>query len=108
MKRTMSESDLPPDLAMLARVVDRQSPAARELFHDALILLMVEDGKAEIVEHRMVDAREWVTVRTVAGELFSIVKPDESDDMLETLKVLVREILSAERAHPSQGEAVQP
>ncbi len=104
----MTASDLPPDLAMLARVVDRQSSAARELFHYALVLLLVEDGKAEIVKRRTVDEREWVTVRTIAGESFRIVKPDESDDMLETLKVLAREILNAERGHPSQGEADKP
>ncbi len=104
----MTASSLPPDLAMLARIVDRQSPAARELFHYALVLMLIEDRKAEIVERQTVDGREWVTVRTVGGELFSIVEPDESDDMLETLKVLAREILSAERAHPSQGEADKP
>lgn len=93
---------------MLASVADRQSPAARERFHYALVLLLIEDGKAEIVERRTVDAREWVTVRTIAGELFSIVKPDESDDMLETLKVLAREILNAERAHPSPTKAEKP
>jgi hypothetical protein len=97
----MTASDLPPDLAMLARVVDRQSPATRELFQYALVLMLIEDGKAEIVERRRVDRREWVTVRTVAGELFSIAKPDESDEMLETLKVLAREILDAERDNPS-------
>ncbi len=104
----MTESDLPPDLAMLARVVDRQSPAARELIHYALVLLLIEDGKAEIVERRTVDRREWVTVRTIAGEVFSLVKPDESDDMLDTLKVLAREILNAERDHPSEGEVDPP
>jgi hypothetical protein len=35
--------------------------------------LLVEDGEAEIIEHRTMDTREWVTVRTVGGELFSIV-----------------------------------
>ncbi len=89
---------------MLARVMDQQSPAARELFHYALVLMLIGDGKAEIIERRTVDAREWVTVRTVAGELFSIIKPDESDEMLETLKVLAREILNAERGHPNQAE----
>jgi hypothetical protein len=104
----MTASDLPQDLGKLACVVDLQSPAARELFHYALVLLLVEDGKAEIIVRRTVDARERVTVRTVAGELFSIVKPDESDDMMETLKVLAREIVNAERANLSHGEADKP
>ncbi len=103
----MTASDFPPDLAVLARVVDRRSPAARELSHYALALMLIEDGKAKIVGRRTVDAREWVTVRTVAGELFSIVKSDESAEMLETLKVLAREILNSELAHPNQGEADQ-
>jgi hypothetical protein len=104
----MTAPDLPPDLAMLTHIVARQSPTARELFHYALVLLLIEDGKAEIIERQTVDGREWVTVRTVAGELFSIVKPYESDEMLEALKVVAREILKAEHANPSPAEAEQP
>ncbi len=68
---------------------------------------MIEDGKAGIIERRIIDGREWLTVRTVAGDLFSIVKPDESDEMLETLTMLAREILNAERAKP-EGNKEQP
>ncbi len=58
----MIASDLPPDLSMHTRVVDRQSPTAWELFQYALVLMLIEDGKAETVVRRTVDAREWVTV----------------------------------------------
>ncbi len=51
----MTEFDLLPELAMLARVVDQQSPTARDLLHYALVLLLIEDGKAEIIARRKVD-----------------------------------------------------
>jgi hypothetical protein len=66
--RKPRKPDLPPDLAILARVVHRQSPTAQELFHYALVILLIEDGKAEIIERRTVDAPQWLTVRRVAGE----------------------------------------
>ena len=55
-----------------------QPPAVRELFQYAVMMLMIENYKAEI-KWRTVNQREWVTVRTVAGELFNIVKPIVDD-----------------------------
>ena len=88
------QSDLPPDLAMLARIVDGQPPNVRELFHYALATLLIEDGKAEIIEQRTIDARERITIRTVAGELFSIVRPNVIDAQLVDLREMARQVLS--------------
>lgn len=41
------DSDLPPDLAMLSHILDGQPPQVRELFHYALFMLLIENGKAE-------------------------------------------------------------
>ena len=89
----MTQTDLPPDLAMLARIVDGQPPNVRELFHYALVMLLVEDGKAQIIEQRTIDARQWLMIRTVAGELFSIVKPNVIDARLAELQEMARQVL---------------
>ncbi len=83
---------------MLSRIVDGQPPQVRELFHYALVMLLIEDGKAEIVERRTIDTREWITVRTVTPEIFSIVVPDADDERLEALRVVAREVLDEDRA----------
>ena len=87
------ENDLPPNLTMLARIVDGQTPDVRELFHYARVMLLVEDGKAQIIAQRTIDARQWLTIRTVAGELFSIVKPHVIDPRLAELQEMARQVL---------------
>ncbi len=56
-------------------------------------MLLVEDGKANIVERRTIDGRECIYIRTVAGELFSVVKPDVDEDALAHLREMAREVL---------------
>jgi hypothetical protein len=90
----MTHPTLPPDLALLARIVDAEPPDVQELFQYALTMrllssrMLIEDGKAQIVERRKIDCREWLTVLTVSGELpgGDIVKPDVSDERLAQLR----------------------
>src|SRR5512135_156497 len=89
----MTQPTLPPDLALLARVVDAEPPDVQELFQYALTMLLIEDGKAQVVERRKIDCREWLTVLTVAGDLFDIVKPDVCDERLAKLQEMARAVL---------------
>ncbi len=66
-------SSLPPELEMFAHILDGQAPSVRELFQYALRMLMVENGKAEVVERHVIDLREHLTFKTVAGEVFTII-----------------------------------
>ncbi len=63
----------------------------------ALALLMVKDGKAEIIEQRTVGIREQLTVRTVPSDTFTLVKPDISDALLAQMREMVQEVLEEER-----------
>ncbi len=99
----MPESDLPPEFEVLSRLVDAQEPNARELFQYALALLMVKDGKAEITEERTVSMREQLTLRTVAGDTFTLLKPDISDELLAQMQDMVREIMDEERSGASDA-----
>ncbi len=87
------DPSLTPDLALLARVMDMQRPDLRESFQYALVMLLVEDRKAEIIERRMIDLREWLTIRTLNGELFDIVEPNVSKTQLDKLQTMARQVL---------------
>jgi hypothetical protein len=99
----LSPSDLPPEIEMLSRIVDGQPPDVRELFHYALTLLMVEDGKAEIVEQHTLDAREHLTLRTVAGDSFTIIKPFVSEELLAKMTEIARDILREEQGNAEEN-----
>ncbi len=88
------DPNLTPDLALLARLIDTQLPEVRESFQYALVMLLIEDRKAEIIERRMIDLREWLTIRTVGGELFDIVKPTVSEARLAELLQMAKEVLA--------------
>ncbi len=88
--------NLPPELEMFSHIVDGQPPAVRELFHYALVTLLVENGKAEITERKTIDARQWVTIRTTAGDLFSIVVPDVSKELLAKMIDMARDVMREE------------
>jgi hypothetical protein len=93
----MASSTLPPEFDILSRIADAQEPSSRELFQYALALLMVEDGKAEIVERRMMNMRERVTLRTAAGETFTLLAPDVIEELLAQSREIVREVLDEEK-----------
>lgn len=102
------EPELPilPALALLARAVDGQSPAVRELFQYALVMLMVEDGQATMIERHVIDAREHLTFRTSQNESFTIIKPAASPARLERIRQMAREVLR-ERNAEKGGETAE-
>jgi hypothetical protein len=96
----MNSSHLSPVLEMFARIFDGQSPQVRELFQYALVMLSVEDGRAEVIERHTIDLREHLTFKTVTGDLFTIVKPDVSAELLAHVTALVREVLQEDSGEP--------
>ena len=82
---------------MLSRVVDAQPEDVRELFHYALTMLMVEDGKAKIIERHHVDNLEYLTIETLAGDVFEILTPQVSEDLLDKMRALARGIMEQDR-----------
>ncbi len=86
-------TNLPPELSALAQIVDAQPPAMQELFQYALAMLLVEDGKANIVERRTIDGRAWIYLLTSSHELFSVVEPKVGEDVLAHLREMARDAL---------------
>lgn len=94
----MTESyHLSRELQDVAEVIDQQPANVRELFQYTLVMLMVEDGKAEIIETREVDGRTEFTIRTCTPEIFQIMKPDVSEQQLAKMRELAREELGREQ-----------
>jgi hypothetical protein len=91
------QQSLPPALQSLAHLLDAQPEDVRELFQYALVMLMVEDGKAEITERHHVDNLEYLTIKTTAGDVFEILTPQVSDERLQQVEMLASEILRQDR-----------
>src|SRR2546423_12067304 len=89
-----SSGKLPPDLEAVGKLIDLQPPDVRELFQYALAMVMVEKGKARILERQATDDGEVYTLSTVDGQMISIPKPKVRDEYIERLMQAVREIIA--------------
>jgi hypothetical protein len=97
----MASSKLPPEFDILARVADAQEENSRELFEYALAMELVKDGKMEVVERRMVNMRENVTLKTAAGQTFMLLAPDIIPELLDQMREMVREVMDEEKGGPA-------
>jgi hypothetical protein len=68
-------TDLPPELSILASLVDAQPAPVREAFRYCLALAMVEAGKARLIGQEPGEAGPVCTFETAAGEQFSLPAP---------------------------------
>ena len=92
-----NQPELPSELQDLAQLLDDQPEDVQELFRYALVMLMIEDNKAQIIERQSVDNLEYLTVKTNAGDVFEILKPQVSEDVLAKMRARAREILEQDR-----------
>src|SRR5574341_760923 len=90
-------SSLQSELENLADRIDKQTPEVRELFHYALAMLLVANQKAVLTRTEKLGERNYLTFRTTGGEQFVIPKPVASEQLLETLTSLARDILEEEK-----------
>jgi hypothetical protein len=90
-----TEDALPPEIQHVADLLSRQRPEVRDLFLYALVLTMIDDEKAHIISTR-VEVREWLTVQTIAGDVFEIVRPRISEEVEAQLMSQVRAIVADE------------
>jgi hypothetical protein len=73
--------DLPSESQRVADQLAEQPPAVREMFRYALVLAMTDDEKAWVTGTRLLGSREYLTVRTVAGDVFEIERPPISEEV---------------------------
>ncbi len=68
-------ADLPPELAAFASLLDAQPAPVRAMFNYCLALLMVEAGKARLVETVPGESGPVYAFESSAGEQFSLARP---------------------------------
>jgi hypothetical protein len=61
---------------------------------------MIDDEKARVIGTRLVDSREYLTVRTVAGDVFEIMRPPISEELEAELMKQVRAIVEEDTDGP--------
>ena len=81
-----NQGNLPPELQDLAQLMDEQPEGVQELFRYALSMLMIEDGRANIVETHHVDNLEYLTIETIAGDVFEILNPQVREGLLGKMR----------------------
>ncbi len=90
-------TNLPPELAAFASLLDAQPAPIRAMFHYSLALLMVEAGKARLIESVPGENGPVCTFETAAGERFSSARPAMSEEVEAYVKEMLRAILDVER-----------
>ena len=89
-------TDLPPELAAFASLLDAQPEPARAAFAYCRAVAMVQGGKARLVETRPGDASPACVFETIAGDTFSVAKPGITKDQEAALIDHIRDILEEE------------
>jgi hypothetical protein len=87
--------DLPPELELFSSLADAQPAPVRAALHYCLAVVMVEAGKARVVETLPGDTSPICVYETMAGDTFSLVKPaisqEEEEDLIATLRQIINE-----------------
>ena len=86
-------SEISPDLTLFARTIDVQLPVASELYHSTLTLLMLEDNKAEWIARHVIDQREHLSFKTIAGDQYTLIKPNLSVEQLLSFAYVMGQLL---------------
>ena len=68
-------NDLPPELAQFAALLDAQPEPVQTVFQYCLAMLMVEAGKAQLIQTAPSENGPICTFKTVAGDTFTLLKP---------------------------------
>lgn len=92
-----SEPDLPPEFEPILKLIQAQPENVRELFHYAIVLMMIDDERAHVFGTYLEDSKTLCRVRTITGEEFVIVKPDLTEETEQTLLEQVRKIVVEDR-----------
>jgi len=88
--------DLTPEIQMIGAYVDAQPQTVREAFQYCLALMMVESGKAKLVETIPGDEGTICHFETVAGDSFAIKRPVMSQNQEAEILEAINEILRDE------------
>lgn len=86
-------ANFPPKFQPLLKELAVSPPAVREMWHYALVLMMIDAEKARVVASRQQADELLLVVRTNAGDEFSVVRPALSEGSERMLLEEIREIV---------------
>ncbi len=86
----------PADLTSFAQLLDAQPEPVRAAFNYFVALLMVEAGKAKLIETRPGEAGRMCVFESSAGEVFSLVRPGINEEQEREVVERLRRILEEE------------
>ena len=89
-------SELPPEYQRLASLIDQQPPAVREVVHLILAVALEKSGKARMANTFQGEGRVHYAYETVAGDVFTLVRPEIDAEKEEEVRTIAAEILKRE------------
>jgi hypothetical protein len=84
---------LPPEYKRLLDELAAKPGPARAMWYYVLVLLMVEDKQAQIVQSNQDGDLVHLVVRTPDGETFDVVRPPMSQEIVDSLLGQARELV---------------
>lgn len=88
-------STLPPEFDAILNQVAEQPEDVRAVWRYALVLMLLDDEKARVIESREDGGKLHLIVQTVNGERFEIERPPISEEteqlLLEQVRAIVKE-----------------
>lgn len=92
------DNELPTEFQPLLDELAAEPESVREMWHYAMVLMMIDDEKARVVKSQQDGELLQLVVRTNAGEEFSIVRPAMSQETEQLLLEQIREIVEEEKS----------
>jgi hypothetical protein len=87
--------DLPPELQRVADLLSEQPPGVRDLSRYLLVMSMVDEHKARILGARAMRRRQYLRIKTSAGDAFWVLRPPTSMEtelrMREEVKAIIED-----------------
>jgi hypothetical protein len=89
----MMDSNLPPEFQPLLDELAETPEHVKAMWRYAIVLAMIDDEKARVMGTRQEGGQVLLSVRTVAGDEFEIVRPPMSEDSEKELLSKIRAIM---------------
>lgn len=91
------QNDLPPEFNSLLSALANEPEHVRAMWRYTLVLMMIDNEKAQVMGTRLEDGHNYIAVRTVAGDEFEIEHPAMSEETEKLLLQQIREIVADEQ-----------
>jgi hypothetical protein len=101
----MDSPELPLEVGAIRQLAETQPDVNRELYYWALAMVMVERGKANLVEQQTADGQTQYTFASPEGEVVQMMKPAVSDAVIDEMMTAVRTLVEEEFRRLANGNS---